>query len=141
MIARAGVVNASILGFALVLSACSTPQGPPAGPDRPVPNLIPPTAVPDEANAAMPPPPGADESYLRAEYGQPDFVRDEDDSQLWRYDGSDCALFVFLYRESDPPDSIDSYVLRHAQTNPPGVDGTIDTTCLRSIKQALRPSY
>jgi len=88
----------------------------------------------------MPPPPGADESYFRAEYGQPDFVREEGDSQLWRYDGSDCAFFVFLYRESTLPDSTGPFVLRHAQTTPPGESGTIDTVCLSSIKQAPRPS-
>jgi hypothetical protein len=85
-------------------------------------------------NVVTPPPPGADESYFRAEYGPPDFVRQEIESQLWRYDGSDCALFVFLYFESE------SYVLRHAETDPPGAGGTIDTACLTSIKNARAPS-
>ena len=96
--------------------------------------MAPPGEIPVELDGVVPPPTGADESYFRAEYGPPDFVRQEIESQLWRYDGTDCALFLFLYLESD------SYVLRHAETDPPGVAGTIDTLCLRSIKDARSPS-
>jgi hypothetical protein len=90
------------------------------------------------------PPPGADANYFRTEYGPPDFVRDETESQLWRYDGNDCALFVFLYRESDfaESDSPESrpYVMRHAETNPPGEGGAVDIACLASIRNAPRPA-
>ncbi len=131
MIARAWYATTGITGLALLLSACATPL-PPAQPRAP--NAALPTEIPDELDTLAPPPPGADESYFRTEYGPPDFVRQEIESQLWRYDGSDCTLFVFLYIESE------SYVLRHAETDPPGVDGTIDTSCLRNIKSRLAPS-
>ena len=134
MIARAGIVNACILALSGLLSACATPQAPPAEPQLPGPNPAPSSPPADEVSLVTPPPAGADEFYFRAEYGPPDFVREEAESQLWRYDGSDCSLFVFLYRESE------SYVLRHAETDPPGADGVIDTACLASIKNALRPS-
>jgi len=132
VIARAWCATTSIFGLALILSACVTPLPPPAQPL--VPDVAPPAAMPDDLNAVAPPPPGADESYFRAEYGPPDFVRQEIESQLWRYDGSDCAFFVFLYNESE------SYVLRHAETDPPGADGAIDTACLSSIKSRFAPT-
>ncbi len=134
MIARTGIVNACFLGLAGLLSACATPQAPPAGPQLPAPLSAPSGTPADELSVVNPPPDGADEFYFRAEYGPPDFVRDEAESQLWRYDGSDCSLFVFLYRESE------AYVLRHAETDPPGEDGVIDMACLASIRNALRPS-
>lgn len=132
MIARAWSATTGIFGFVLLLSACATPLPPPVQPQAP--NVARPRDIPDELNAVTPPPPGADEFYFRAEYGPPDFIRQEIESQLWRYDGSDCALFVFLYFESE------SYVLRYAETDPPGAGGTIDTACLSSIKNRRPPS-
>lgn len=132
MIARAQNATTLTFGIVLLLSACATPQTPPAQP--PAPGLSPPGEIPVDLNAVMPPPSGADESYFRAEYGPPDFIRQEIESQLWRYDGADCALFLFLYLESE------SYVLRHAETDPPGLAGNIDTACLSSIKNARAPS-
>src|SRR3954468_641178 len=55
-----------------------------------------------------------DAAALRKEYGKPDFVRSEANSELWRYDGNHCALFLFLYRERD------SLQLRHMETLPRG---------------------
>lgn len=131
MIARAWRATTGIFGLALLLFACATPPPPPASPQTP--GAARARDIPEDVNTVMPPPPGADESYFRAEYGPPDFVRQEIESQLWRYDGSDCALFVFLYFESE------SYVLRHAETDPPGTGGTIDTACLISIKSRRAP--
>ena len=69
---------------------------------------------------------------VRAEYGAPDFVRRETDSELWRYDGGDCVLFVFLYREAD------DFLLRHVETLPPG-DGQADAACMNLIKARAPP--
>src|SRR5262245_53408516 len=88
----------------LALSACA---GMPAAPQAPA---APPPAVaapaPQAAPQAQPPvPPAAaplaDEASLRAQLGAPDFVRKEDDAELWRYDGRGCQLFAFLYREDN----------------------------------------
>jgi hypothetical protein len=65
---------------------------------------------------------------LRAEFGAPDFVRKETDSELWRYDGANCALFVFLYREKD------IYLLRHIETLPRGAQTPADEACVASVK-------
>lgn len=133
MIARARSATVFPFGLMLLLSACATPQIPPAQPRAP--GLQPPGDVPvDASTGVLLPPLGADASYFRAEYGPPDFVRQEIESQLWRYDGADCALFLFLYLESE------IYVLRHAETDPPGLAGSIDTVCLSSIKNARAPS-
>ena len=134
MIARAWSAAGGIFGLALLLSACASSLPPPAQQPQAAPNVVLPRDIPDDLNTITPPPPGADESYFRDEYGPPDFVRQEIESQLWRYDGSDCSLFLFLYIESE------SYVLRHAQTDPPGADGTINSACLSSIKNRLVPS-
>lgn len=34
-------------------------------------------------------------------YGKPGFVRRDGPAEIWRYDGEDCLLDVFLYRERD----------------------------------------
>src|SRR5687768_1456095 len=65
----------------------------------------------------VPPPPQplpADAQSLRAAYGTPAFIRREPDSELWRYDGKDCAAFFFLYLDAG------TYRVRHSETNPRG---------------------
>lgn len=64
---------------------------------------------------------------LRAAYGAPAFIRREPDSELWRYDGTNCAAFFFLYPEGG------TYRIRHAETNPRGQDMATDPDCLRSL--------
>ncbi|MGZ9117174.1 MAG: hypothetical protein ACXW3V_09550 [Methylocystis sp.] len=81
---------------------------------RPVPQVY----VPGSRNAAE----------LRDEFGTPDFVRKETDSELWRYDGVNCALFVFLYRDKE------TYLLRHIETLPRGAQTATDDACLGSVK-------
>jgi hypothetical protein len=133
VIARARSKIVLTFGLMLLLSACVAPQTFPAQP-RPS-GLRAPGEVPFDPSGVLLPPLGADASiFFRSEYGPPDFVRQEIESQLWRYDGEDCALFLFLYLESE------SFVLRHAETDPPGLAGNIDTDCLSSIKNARAPS-
>lgn len=68
-----------------------------------------------------------DAQSLRAAYGTPAFIRREPDSELWRYDGMNCAAFFFLYPEGD------TYRIRHAETSPRGREGPTDPDCLRSL--------
>jgi hypothetical protein len=74
----------------------------------------------------MPPPP-VDADSLRARYGLPDFVRRESESELWRYDGADCAVFFFLYREGD------ALRIRYAESMPRGTDMAADPKCVDSL--------
>ena len=69
-----------------------------------------------------------DAASLRKEYGNPDFVRTEAESELWRYDGANCALFLFLYRERE------TLQLRHMETLPRGSNSATDEACLASVK-------
>ena len=122
-------------GLALSLAACATP---PAADGTPTPALIGnifrlPQRSPVSA-PVNPPRIGEDETALRAEYGEPDFVRNETESELWRYDGEACALFLFLYREEG------ALKMRHAETTPAGENGAMDTDCLRSVMNGASPN-
>jgi hypothetical protein len=72
-----------------------------------------------------------DAAALRKEYGKPDFVRTEANSEMWRYDGANCALFMFLYREKD------ALQLRHMETLPRGANSATDEACLASVRTRL----
>ena len=123
-------VSCTALLLTLALAACAPPPqpgAPSAAVTLPIIPLIsgemakppvPEVYVPGSRNAAE----------LRAEFGTPDFVRKETDSELWRYDGTNCALFVFLYREND------TYLLRHIETLPRGTQTATDEACVASVK-------
>jgi hypothetical protein len=68
-----------------------------------------------------------DAQMLRARYGAPDFIRREMDSELWRYDGQSCAVFVFLYRDGDV------LKVRYFETMPRGMGMAADTSCIDSL--------
>lgn len=73
------------------------------------------------------PAPPTDAVTLRGAYGAPDFVRRERDSELWRYDGTGCAAFFFLYREGE------IWRLRYSETMPRGRDMPADAACLSGL--------
>jgi hypothetical protein len=65
---------------------------------------------------------------LRTAYGAPQLVRKEADSELWRYDGENCAAFFFLY-------TVDGALhVRHVETLPRGQGEPIDVNCLQKIR-------
>jgi hypothetical protein len=125
--------------MALALTACATPPATDTGTETapllsgifrsPAPRTPEPIVV-------RPPQEGADADSLKAEYGEPDFVRNEQDSQLWRYDGEACALFLFLYREGEDG----ALAMRHAETSPAIESGGMDIACLRSVITAATPN-
>ena len=138
MIARGRAIAAGLLTGS-VLAGCAVPQvfEPPAPGAR----TAPPYPAPEPAPTPIAPPPVAetvvsklDEAAVRAEYGAPDFVRKEADSELWRYDGAGCALFLFLYREND------AYLLRYRETLPRGANDPADAACEMSIKARAAPA-
>ena len=61
-------------------------------------------------------------------YGKPVFVRKEKDSELWRYDGQNCAAFIFFYQEQA------GMRVRHVETLPQGQGVMADAACLAGIK-------
>jgi hypothetical protein len=75
----------------------------------------------------MAPPPPTDAGSIRARYGAPDFIRREADSELWRYDQVNCAVFFFLYRDGNV------LKLRYTETMPRGMDVPADPACIDSL--------
>jgi hypothetical protein len=74
-----------------------------------------------------PRPPPTDAQSLRARYGEPDFIRREMGTELWRYDGAACSIFFFLYREGD------ALKLRYSETTPRGMNMPADPRCVESL--------
>jgi len=112
--------RAVILSLALLTAACAAkaPQAPPA---RPV--------------AAIPPPPPRGEpspwfnmaaTGLEAAFGKPAFVRKDGITEMWRYDGTACRAFFFLYGAP--------LTVRHIETLPHGVGSAADLTCLAAFQ-------
>jgi len=79
------------------------------------------------ASVAVMQPPPTDAPTLRARYGAPDFVRREAESELWRYDGADCAAFFFLYRDGN------ALTIRFSETMPRGKQTAADPACIESL--------
>ena len=90
-----------------------------------------PPPLPPMAMVPVPPateqPPPTDAVSLRARYGPPDFIRREPESELWRYDAANCAVFFFLYRE----DTV--LKLRYSETMPRGMGIAADPVCVQSL--------
>jgi len=133
------LAGAASLAAALALTGCATPPEANTGTETaPLLSGIfrSPAARTPEPVVVRPPLEGENAEALRAEYGAPDFVRNEQDSQLWRYDGEACSLFLFLYREGEG----DALTMRHAETAPATDGGEIDIACLRSVMPAATPN-
>jgi hypothetical protein len=127
MLARVGKISvlAALCLAGAVLAGC---QGGNAGGPTPMTAMMPRPNVAltvPEAQAGLL---GHDANAVLAAFGKPAFVRKEADSELWRYDGVQCAAFFFLYREAD------GLRVHHVETLPQGSLKTVDETCLTGIK-------
>ena len=67
-------------------------------------------------------------SELRVAFGRPAFIRKDGTMQMWRYDGTACKAFFFLY-----PDGSDLSV-RHVETVPRSAGEAADPACLKSLR-------
>lgn len=75
--------------------------------------VVPEPPPPEPAPAPEPPPPppppdpdvliGLEAPALEARLGKPELKRREGRAQVWRYDGTDCVLHVFLYARAGRP--------------------------------------
>lgn len=106
------------LGLVLLAAGCAT--RPPTTPT----NALPPGPPPGEPPGVI----GLSVSELQASYGAPAFVRKENGSQMWRYDGRSCQAFFFLYGASN------AAAVRHVETIPRGAEIAADVNCLVSLK-------
>jgi hypothetical protein len=98
---------------------------------RPIEPPLPASALPPQVVMAPAVPevqaPPTDAVSLRMRYGAPNFIRREAETELWRYDGTDCAAFFFLYREGGV------LKLRYSETMPRGMTNATDPVCVESL--------
>ena len=80
----------------------------------------------------MPAPIPSEGGALRARFGNPDFIRREMDSELWRYDSGRCAVFFFMQRDGL------MLRLRYTETLPRGMDVAADPVCLQQLEQRIQ---
>jgi hypothetical protein len=113
-----------------LLAACAGTPPPPTA-TTPAPQAAP-RGTPRPA-APSAPPAITNAEGLRAAYGEPDFVRKEAGSELWRYDGANCALFAFLYRDGD------DLKLRRLDSLPAPAGGGADPACVASVRARGAP--
>jgi hypothetical protein len=111
----------SCLLIALLAAGCAA-QAPKTAP-------VPRTAIP------APPSRGEPAQYLnmasanlQASFGKPAFVRKDGATEMWRYDGTACRAFFFLYGAPA--------VVRHVETLPHGHDSAADMGCLTALKSS-----
>jgi hypothetical protein len=111
--------RALMLLAALSVAGCATTQ----------------TNAPRPAAAVIPnaPPRGEPGQYvnmpavaLQAAFGRPAFVRKDGATQMWRYDGSACRAFFFLYGAP--------LAVRHVETLPHARDQAADIGCLNALR-------
>ena len=90
---------------------------------------------PKAPTVPLPPPSGEPASLvglsageLRGFFGVPAFVRKENGTEMWRYDGAGCHAFFFLYPQGD------SQIVRHVETVPQGTKTAADANCLAVLR-------
>ena len=70
---------------------------------------------------------------LKLAFGAPAFMRKDGGTELWRYDGTACRAFFFLYPETN------GLVVRHVETSPRPVDAAADPACLNALRHRAPP--
>ncbi len=103
-----------------MLSACASQPPAPVTPTVPLPPP-PPSGEPADLF-------GLSAHDLRGEFGAPAFVRKENGDEMWRYDGTNCHAFFFLYPQGN------AQLVRHVETVPQGVKMAADATCLTALR-------
>lgn len=120
MTARAGRIAAALCAAALVAACAGNGGGLLGG----VPGVLRPATEGAGTGRLV----GRDAEGVRREFGGPDFIRKENGAELWRYDGAQCALFVFFY------DRMGALQVAHVETLPAGKGEAADPACLSSVR-------
>ena len=116
----------------LLLAGCAQTTGPrvasvPPRPGAPAPAVpIPPAPPAGEPRDYVNLPP----ANLRSMLGQPQFLRVDGETQMWRYDGAACRAFFFLQGPKG------SETVRHVETLPAGTGSAADPLCLNALRAA-----
>jgi|WetSurMetagenome_2_1015567.scaffolds.fasta_scaffold1016764_1 hypothetical protein len=104
----------------LFLGACASQPHAPVVPRETLPSP-PPSGEPGDMIGVAGP-------RLQALFGQPTFTRRENGSELWRYDGSQCHAFFFLYSDGN------QMLVRHVETAPHPASAAVDPNCLSALR-------
>lgn len=112
---------AAVSILCILAAGCATQPAPPP----PAPSVPLPPAPPAGEPAGLI---GLSTSDLKAAFGPPSFVRKENGSEMWRYDGANCHAFFFFYPQG-------AYqVVRHVETVPRGAAIAADANCLAALR-------
>jgi hypothetical protein len=77
---------------------------------------------------------GLSTADIRANFGNPAFVRRDGIAELWRYDGQSCKAFFFFYPEGA------AVKVRHVETVPRAAGATAaDPACLEALLKRRAP--
>jgi hypothetical protein len=71
---------------------------------------------------------GLSMEQIKVAFGQPAFVRKDNGTQMWRYDGATCKAFFFFYPANN------ALAVKHVETLPRGAQIAADSTCLASLQ-------
>ncbi len=71
---------------------------------------------------------GLTTDQIKIAFGQPTFVRKDNGTEMWRYDGATCKAFFFFYSANN------ALAVKHVETTPRGADIAADSTCLASLQ-------
>ncbi len=105
----------SIATLCLLLSACAAETPRVALPSAPPPG--------EPGNIA-----GLTTDQIKIAFGAPAFVRKDNGTQMWRYDGPACKAFFFFYSVND------ATTVKHVETLPRGAEIAADANCLASLQ-------
>ena len=100
-----------------MLSACASKPKAPAV-------LLPPPPPSREPTSLI----GLSARDLRGFLGAPAFIRKENGTEMWRYDGTNCRAFFFLYSQGD------GQTVRYIETVPRGAKTAADANCLTVLR-------
>jgi hypothetical protein len=104
-----------IASLCLLVAACAAPGPQVALPSAPSPG--------EPGNIA-----GLTTDQIKVAFGQPAFVRRDNGTQMWRYDGANCKAFFFFYSANN------ALTVKHVETMPRGAEIAADANCLASLQ-------
>ncbi len=114
-----------VLFLCALLAACAAP----GGGGTPAHVVLPPAPPEGEPAGTT----GLHEAELKAQYGQPAFVRHDGTAQIWRVVGDACKAFFFLYSRGGDT------AVWHVETAPRGQSIAADETCLSGLRARVAP--
>jgi len=114
----------AVAALCVTLAACAGAKNEPIEPGQQQVSL-PPAPRPGEPSDIA----DMQEVQVRAIFGVPAFVRKDGRNEMWRYDGTTCKAFFFLYPAGG------TLTVRHVETVPRGREIAADFGCLSALRE------